>query len=131
MQPPPLTRVPRRAQQDKYIAVARLRVRELELNGRASKRELRHARKTVKTFEAMALMGTLGGGGAQQAQQQAAPPPPPPAPAAPAVDPAQVANAVVRAWGARARACAGGRWAAGRSCAAGLRVSCEGGGGGG
>ena len=50
-----------RGQQEKYISAARLRVRELESGFKTSKRELRHARKTVKTFEAMAVMGKLGG----------------------------------------------------------------------
>lgn len=53
----------RRAQQEKYISAAKLRVKELEAGFKTSKRELRHARKTVKTFETMAVMGKLGGGG--------------------------------------------------------------------
>jgi len=51
----------RRSQQDKYISAARLRVRELEAGFKTCKRELRHARKTVKMFETMAVMGKLGG----------------------------------------------------------------------
>eukprot|EP00983_Pelagomonas_calceolata_P107027 1159300-Pelagomonas_calceolata.AAC.5 len=50
-----------RSQQEKYISAARLRVRELEAGFKTAKRELRHARKTVKTFETMAVMGKLGG----------------------------------------------------------------------
>jgi zinc finger protein DZIP1 len=38
----------RRASLEKYIAVARLRLRELDSSYRMSKRELRRARKTVK-----------------------------------------------------------------------------------
>jgi len=91
-----------RSQQEKYISAARLRVRELEAGFKTAKRELRHARKTVKTFETMAVMGKLGGETqvvktVVEPSPQPAPPPAPapaPPPPPPAIDPVQVANAV-------------------------------------
>ena len=41
------------------MQAARIRIRELEAHGKMTKRELRRARKTVKTFEAMATLKAL------------------------------------------------------------------------
>jgi hypothetical protein len=48
-----------RVRLDKYMQAARLRLRELDVHYRAAKRELRRARRTVKTYEAMVALGKL------------------------------------------------------------------------
>ncbi|KAJ9523881.1 hypothetical protein QJQ45_020074 [Haematococcus lacustris] len=50
-----------RQQLEKYIAAARIRLRELDSGYRMSKRELRRARKTVKTYELMTALGKMPG----------------------------------------------------------------------
>lgn len=47
---------------EKYIGAARLRLRELDVHYRMSRRELRRARKTAKTYETMMALGKLPGG---------------------------------------------------------------------
>ncbi|MEW5312297.1 MAG: hypothetical protein WDW38_003941 [Sanguina aurantia] len=50
------------SQTDKYVAASRLRLRELEIALKISKREMRRARKTIKTYEMVAALngGRLG-----------------------------------------------------------------------
>lgn len=73
---------------DKYVQAARLRIRELEAASKMSKRELRRARKTIKTYELLAVLndgrlpakdatatGTLGSTFIQTQPAQPAPPP--------------------------------------------------------
>ncbi len=73
---------------DKYVQAARLRIRELEAASKMSKRELRRARKTIKTYELLAVLndgrlpvkdatatGTLGSTFTHTQHVQPAPPP--------------------------------------------------------
>lgn len=50
------------SQTDKYVAASRIRLRELETALKISKREMRRARKTIKTYEMVAALngGRLG-----------------------------------------------------------------------
>ncbi|GFR48246.1 hypothetical protein Agub_g10109 [Astrephomene gubernaculifera] len=86
---------------DKYIQAARLRLRELEANLKMNKRELRRARKTIKTYELLAVINdgkaakttTAAPPAAPVAPPSPPPPPPPPpqAPAKPEINPVNVA----------------------------------------
>ncbi|KAG2493967.1 hypothetical protein HYH03_007896 [Edaphochlamys debaryana] len=78
-----------RSNMDKYVQAARLRIRELDANLKMNKRELRRTRKTIKTYELLAVLND-GKNMKQTMQQQqpaatvtvvppaAAPQPPPP-----------------------------------------------------
>ncbi|GLC59969.1 hypothetical protein PLESTB_001559200 [Pleodorina starrii] len=52
-----------RANMDKYVQAARLRIRELEAHLKMNKRELRRSRKTIKTYELLAVLNDGGKGG--------------------------------------------------------------------
>ncbi|KXZ55055.1 hypothetical protein GPECTOR_3g213 [Gonium pectorale] len=45
-----------RSNMDKYVQASRLRIREIEANLKMNKRELRRARKTIKTYELLAVL---------------------------------------------------------------------------
>jgi zinc finger protein DZIP1 len=75
---------------DKYVQAARLRIREFDANLKMTKRELRRARKTIKTYEMLAV---LNEGKPKAAERDVAPP----APVAPAVPPAPKVDAVAAA----------------------------------
>lgn len=101
------------SQTDKYVAASRLRLRELEIALKISKREMRRARKTIKTYEMVAALngGRLGD----------VPPSGAAAAAAPAVAPltqADVSTAVAFALQQQAAASAAAAVAASRSVAA-------------
>ena len=66
---------------DKYVQAARLRIREFDANLKMTKRELRRARKTIKTYEMLAVLNE--GKSKAAAERDAAPPPPPPPPQPP------------------------------------------------
>ncbi|KAG2425377.1 hypothetical protein HXX76_013791 [Chlamydomonas incerta] len=72
-----------RSNMDKYIQAARLRIREMEANLKMNKRELRRARKTIKTYELLAVLnegkGLKTATGVPTATVMVAPPSPPPA----------------------------------------------------
>eukprot|EP00198_Chlamydomonas_reinhardtii_P000413 XP_001689748.1 predicted protein [Chlamydomonas reinhardtii] len=72
-----------RSNMDKYIQAARLRIREMEANMKMSKRELRRARKTIKTYELLAVLnegkGLKSATGVPMATVTVAPASPPPA----------------------------------------------------
>lgn len=87
-----------RSQLEKYIAAARIRLRELDSNYRMSKRELRRARKTVKTYEMMAALGKMPGQEADGvATVKKAEPPAPAQPQVIKIEPNPVASAMVGA----------------------------------
>ncbi|KAG2430772.1 hypothetical protein HYH02_013611 [Chlamydomonas schloesseri] len=72
-----------RANMDKYVQAARLRIREMEANLKMNKRELRRARKTIKTYELLAVLnegkGLKTATGVPTATVTVAPASPPPA----------------------------------------------------
>lgn len=94
-----------RSQLEKFIAAARIRLRELDSNFRMSKRELRRARKTVKTYEMMVAMGKVPGAhnqdqGSDTARRGEVVPAGPPQPQVIKIEPSPVTSAMVsRDWG--------------------------------
>ncbi|EFJ50393.1 hypothetical protein VOLCADRAFT_88956 [Volvox carteri f. nagariensis] len=77
-----------RSNMDKYVQAARLRIRELDANLKMSKRELRRSRKTIKTYELLAVLNDGKGAAATTAAAAVSPPaPPPPQPQVVRVEP--------------------------------------------